>query len=151
MSVAPLPLTLEELESEFQTWRSQKKYPREKVPEDLWQKAISLLPRYNQGTIIKRLHINREGFKKRLAPQALGQQISSQASTLVGKDQKTAFVEMEIPFPPVSQSPVCDRVEFERADGSRMSLYASPAQPFDINSLMTTFLGENHASSHSPQ
>ena len=48
-------LTLEELEAQFQAWRTQKKYPRERVPEELWQKAVSLIPRYSKTTIINNL------------------------------------------------------------------------------------------------
>ena len=92
MSSSYRSLTIEELEVQFQAWRNQKKYPREKVPEELWEKAVALRARYGVASLIKRLNLNYHGFKNRLEKKDL------EATAVIDKETASAFVAVDIPF-----------------------------------------------------
>ena len=142
MSSSYQNLTLEELEVQFQAWRHQKKCLREKVPEELWKRAIALTDRYGVAPLIKRLNLNYHGFKRRLGKKDLEPQ------AVIQKETASAFVAVDIPFSSPSSFATCDRVEVERVDGTRMRLYALANQSFDVHSLMNTFLEDSPASNY---
>ncbi len=132
-------LILEEVAIEFQEWRSQKKYKQEKIPEHLWFKARDLTLSYPPTRVAKKLGLNLKDLKKRLK--------------LIGPPESTVkspqeFIEPQLPFSSIYPVAVCQEVEFERTDGSRMKLYASKDQSFDLHALMSVFLEGSHASSH---
>ena len=53
---------LEEVVSQFETWRS--KRDGRLIPEELWKAALSLLDRYAPSTICRHLRLNAERFKQ---------------------------------------------------------------------------------------
>lgn len=142
MSLSYPNLTLEELEVQFQAWRNQKKYSRERVPEELWEKAIALTTRYGVALLIKRLNLNYHGFKSRLEKRRL------EPPAVIQTESPSAFVAVDVPFSLPSCLPTCAQVEVERVDGTRMRLYAPANQSFDVHSLMNTFLEGSHASNY---
>ena len=125
-------LILEEVVIEFREWRSGKKYKQEKIPENLWLKARDLALSHSPTRVAKKLGLNLKDLKKRLK--------------LMGPPEPTVkspqeFIETQLPFSSIYPVSVCQEVEFERTDGSRMKLYASKDQSFDLHTLMSVFLG----------
>ena len=135
---SPKELTLEEVAIEFQEWRSQKKYKQERIPKNLWSQTKSLALSHSPSIVAKTLGLNLRDLKKRL--------------NLIGPPESTKkssqeFIETQLPSSiyPVS---VCQEVEVERVDGSKMKLSASGDQFFDLHTLMKVFLESNHVASH---
>ena len=124
--------TLEEVLILFEDWRRHKASLRERIPTELWNQAISLIPSYGTNRVSKDLGLNpgslkRESDKRKRLPSE--------------NPPRVDFVEVGFEKSPLV-SPVlkCHRVEFERPDGSRMNLYAGE-QAFEASSLLHIFLG----------
>ncbi len=103
-----------------------------RIPTELWNQAISLIPSYGANRVSRHLGLNLGSLKRE----------SDKRKTLQCESPPTAdFVEARFEKSPLV-SPVlkCHRVEFERPDGSRMNLYAGE-HPFDADSLLHVFLG----------
>lgn len=124
----------------FRDWRAQKKHVREKIPEALWQEAIALSADYPVRQLSQKLGFDPKALRKRMeAEKGLRSLVS----------QNIDFVEAQFTLPSFSSGLICEQVEFERADGSRMRLQTSK-EGFDVTSLMSTFLKGSDAPDHSP-
>lgn len=130
---------LEAAVRQFKDWRSRKKYSRERTPENLWKLAEELTADYPSARVASKLGINHAHLKKRCNPVDA---TPSQALAPV------EFVEAFLPGRSVESAPVCERIEVERPDGSRMRLHAPEDRPFELHTIMTSFLGGGHASGH---
>jgi hypothetical protein len=59
-------LTLEEVKSHFEHWRSTRTKPRERIPQYLWEEVRTLIDRYSLADITKILRINTYQVKDNL-------------------------------------------------------------------------------------
>lgn len=125
--------TLESVQEQFAQWREQKTYARQRIPEPLWESALSLLEVHSQTTVLKTLGLNRGDFLRRWKERT-------------GK--KPHFVEvagLKNP-PPLVSGLLCVEMELQRPDGYRLRLVSSERQPMNGQEALREFLGGNHAS-----
>lgn len=130
---------LEAAVRQFKDWRSHKKYRYERTPEQLWQLAEELTANYPSARVASKLGINHSQLKKRCNA------VDGQPTQAIAP---VDFVEALLPPVSVEAAPACEHIELERADGSRMRLRAPEDRPFDLHTIMTSFLGGGHASSN---
>jgi len=123
--------SLEDAQQCFAGWRSQKKTVREAIPEELWKIAVELTERYPQQTVAKELGLNVANLsrRRREQPTKISQPI----------ERSGPFVELDLSASPSSGH--CHRIEIERTDGHRLSVYAPPETPFDLQEVIHLFLG----------
>src|SRR4030042_3024379 len=69
MSVETVPvevaLNLEQVTHEFETWRSSRQH-KGRIPERLWQAALSLVKSYPPSQVSQQLHLNYSEVKRRM-------------------------------------------------------------------------------------
>ena len=102
-----------------------------------------MLPHYTKSEIVRTLGLNYSALKQRLEESSPVSSSVAQAVRLVEVD----FSSTELSCP--SPSIFCDRVEVQRRDGSRLSLYAREGLSLDGMVLLKAFLGGDNAASHS--
>lgn len=123
MSGLSSPLSLEKVCEHFAHWRQTRPHSRSRIPEQLWQEAISLSPYYSGKVICESLSLNMTSFyqKKKTAQSESG---------------CPKFVEVQVCFEEWN-SFQCSKVEFERADGLVMRLERE--EGFSLSDLLTQF------------
>lgn len=137
--------SLQEVQQLFIEWRKQKKYPREKIPRNLWKAAAQLIPRYSITRVTRTLKIS-------VAP--LKQKIKKCHSSIDQSSKEVGFVEVNqslsshqsLNVPPPQSTLPCDRVEIQKKDGSRLTLYSQEGTTLDGKTLIRAFLGKDYAS-----
>ncbi len=138
-------LSLQEVQQQFIEWRQQKKFLHEKIPIKLWKAAAQLIPKYSLTKVTRTLKIS-------VAP--LKQKIKKYHSSINQSSKEVGFVEvnrtlsshqsLSVPLP---QSRIlCDRVEIQKKDGSRLTLYSQEGTTLDGKILIRAFLGKDYAS-----
>src|SRR5215831_13760319 len=109
-----------ELKTRFETWRTNRKYMREPIPNELWNAAADLSRRYPPSLVGRVLKIDSSRLKKFL--------LKRPARTSKPKKPQTAFFQLptELALPEAGSSlpqrPVGCRLQIERPDGSRLML-----------------------------
>jgi hypothetical protein len=115
-----IPADLLELEARFETWRTNRKYMREPIPDELWNAAADLSRRYPPSLVGRVLKIDPSRLKKF--------QLKRSARTSNRKKPQAAFFQLptEITLPEAGsslpQGPTGYRLQIERPDGSRLTL-----------------------------
>jgi hypothetical protein len=142
----PLSRNLNNVRSEFEAWRSQRK-KGERIPEKLWESAISMLEHYPFHQVRKELNLNAKQFQERA--NAKGKTTKQKANCKTVKPNyrsKKAFLEVSaadltkaIPLSKADDSSTTCRLVFERNDGSRLSLNL-PVEWNHIQSICSSFL-----------
>ena len=133
-----IPVDLLELKARFETWRTNRKYAREPIPDELWTAAADLSRRYPPSLVGRVLKLDPSRLKKLL--------IKRSARTSVRKKPQAAFFQLptEIALPdvgsPLPQSPTSCRLQIERPDGSRLTLTLPSLDLASINRLCADFL-----------
>ena len=133
-----IPADLLELKARFETWRTNRKYVREPIPDELWNAAADLSRRYPPSLVGRVLKLDPSRLKKLL--------IKRSARTSVRKKPQAAFFQLptEIALPdvgsPLPQSPTSCRLQIERPDGARLTLTLPSLNLASINRLCTDFL-----------
>jgi hypothetical protein len=126
------------LKARFETWRTNRKYVREPIPDELWNAAADLSRRYPPSLVSRVLKLDPSRLKKLL--------IKRSARTSVRKKPQAAFFQLptEIALPdvgsPLPQSPTSCRLQIERPDGSRLTLTLPSLDLASINRLCVDFL-----------
>jgi hypothetical protein len=126
-----------ELKACFETWRTNRKYVREPIPDELWNVAADLSRRYPPSLVGRVLKLDPSRLKKLL--------IKRSARTSVRKKPQAAFFQLpaEIALPdvgsPLPQSPTSCRLQIERPDGSRLTLTLPSLDLASINRLCADF------------
>jgi hypothetical protein len=126
-------LTLPEVTEHFQQWRNMKQ-PGERIPDQLWREAISLVGAYGVTQITRALHLSSTDFSKRRRriearkrqPDAAGE---------------TAFVEINPQLMDRTLEPAAAAgwLELERPDGLRLRI--QPTQGAELLALVERFMG----------
>lgn len=132
-----MSLSLLEAQQRFAEWRSQKKKPREAIPQELWNVAVELTKIHSQSKVAKALGLNNSALSSKRKQQPTSSAVRSSSPT------KPNFIE-------VSSSPhrtrmICTRIEIERCDGHRLRLFSSPDHPFGVLEVIEHFTQESHA------
>jgi hypothetical protein len=133
-----IPADLLELKARFETWRANRKYVREPIPDELWSAAADLSRRCPPSLVGRVLKLDPSRLKKLL--------IKRSARTSVRKKPQGAFFQLptEIALPkvesPLLQSPIGCRLQIERPDGSRLTLTLPSLDLVSISRLCADFL-----------
>jgi hypothetical protein len=133
-----VPVDLLELNDRFETWRTNRKYVREPIPDELWNAAADLSRRHPPSLVGRVLKLDPSRLKKLLTKRS--------ARTSVRKRPQTAFFQLptEIPLPelesPLPQSAPGCRLQIERPDGSRLTLTLLSLDLASISRLCDDFL-----------
>jgi hypothetical protein len=122
-----IPADLLELKARFEIWRTNRKYVRQPIPDELWNAAAGLTRRYPTSLVGRVLKLDPSKLKKLL--------IKRSARTSVRK--KPQLPEVGSPLP---QSPVGCRFQIERPDGSRLTLTLPSLDLASISQLCADFL-----------
>lgn len=126
-------LTLPEVAEHFQQWRSRKQ-PGERIPDQLWREAISLVGAYGITQITRTLHLSGTDFNKRRRLIETGQCQADAAG-------ESAFVEINPGCVDRSLEPAASNgwLELERPDGWRLRI--QPTQGAELLMLVERFMG----------
>jgi hypothetical protein len=131
-----IPADLLELKARFETWRTNRKFVREPIPDALRQAAAEMTRRYPSSLVGRILKLDpsrlrRPATKKPERPR---------------KRPAVAFFKLqpEVALPEIESSAShgstgC-RIQLERPDGSRLTLIISTLDPTTFNSLCRDFL-----------
>ena len=112
-------ILLQDIQKQFEHWRSNRSSRREPIPKRLWQSAIDLCQVHGIARVSKSLGLSYTDLKKRLPKDPV---MSSQ------------FMQLDI-----SSFSSRWRLECDRPDGSRLSLSGSGQIP-DITGMIGAFL-----------
>jgi hypothetical protein len=162
-----IPTELLELQTRFETWRANRKYIREPIPDELRNAALEMLRRYPPSLIHRVLKVHPSRLKKkptakRRAPPAAApkkkpqpsrstrpgvpkQKSKSSTRAQVATLPQQAFFKLPaVAALPVdsspAQTPAPCRLQLERGDGSRLTLILPGLDSSIINSLVADFL-----------
>ena len=133
-----IPADLLELKDRFETWRANRKYLREPIPNELWNEAAELSRRYPPSLVGRVLKIDASRLKKFL--------IKRSARTSTRKKPQATFLQLPAgivlpevgsPLPPI---PTGCRLQTERPDGSRLTLTLPSLDLISISRLCADFL-----------
>lgn len=77
------PMTLDELEQDFQQWRNTKPQGngRGRIPNRLWQKAGALLPYFPRYKICRAAHVSSQQLNKNFPPAKLNKTHTAKITT----------------------------------------------------------------------
>jgi hypothetical protein len=133
---------ISQVKDEFEQWRAQRVSKRERIPDRLWVRAVSLAKRHGVSRLAGLLHLNSTDLGRRLA-MAEGVQPTAQA-----KSKVLQFVEMVTP--PGVRAPLATQitepgraecvVDMVNARGLRMRVELSGSGVSGLPALYKTFL-----------
>jgi hypothetical protein len=133
-----IPADLLELKARFETWRTNRKYVREPIPEEFWNAAADLCRRYPTSLVGRVLKLDSSKLKRLL--------IKRSARTSVRKKLQASFFQLptDIALPEAGstlpQRPVGCQLQIERPDGSRLTLTLPSLDLASISRLCADFL-----------
>ena len=126
-------LTLEAVAKHFAHWR-RRKTNGERIPEELWNQALTLLGTYGITQVSRTLRLSYTELDKR-------RKISEAGLSRQGCGDDTAFVEIDRAL--LEQAPGPDAkavwMELERPDGLRLRI--RPSHRGDMLTLLDRFIG----------
>ena len=122
----PAP-TLSEVQSRFAAWRKNKQSKR--IPEELWEAAITLSPEYSIHKISRGLSLSHADLKKRIA---------SAETRSAYSDLSHDFVGIDIPQ---IHSAECI-IEMEHRTGNKMRMHFKGMVDLDLQSFAESFWSE---------
>lgn len=132
-----IPAELLELKTRFDQWRKTRRYSREPLPADLREAAMEICHRCPRALVRRILKIDpwrlSQSFAKKPAP---------------GKKSHTAFFQLPVngalPSPDSAALRIADcRLQFERSDGSRLTLLLPELDLTSLHRLAADFLRGN--------
>jgi hypothetical protein len=131
-----IPIDLLELKARFDTWRTNRKFVREPIPDELRQAAAEMSRRYPPSLV---------GHILKLDPSRLKRLVTKKPARPRNQPPPAFFklpTEMALPETGFSASHgLTDcRIQLERPDGSRLTLMVPTLDPATLNSLCSDFL-----------
>jgi len=133
-----IPADLLEIKSRFETWRTNRKYLREPIPDELWNAAADLSRRYPPSLVGRTLKLDSSKLKKLL--------IKRSPRTSTRKKPQAAFFQLPTEIAlleigsPLPQNLTGCRLQIERSDGSRLTLTLPSLDLASISQLFADFL-----------
>ena len=123
----PTP-TLSEVQSRFTAWRKNKQSKR--IPEELWDAAVTLSPEYSVHKISRGLSLSHADLKKRIA--------STESRSACSSNLSHSFVAIDIPQ---IHSSECI-IEMENRTGNKMRMHFKGVVDLDLQSFAESFWSE---------
>ena len=120
---------LTQLANRFDHWRQSRTTPRPRIPQPLWEQAVSLTAVLPVSRVAKRIRLSTHDLKKRCAAKPAARPAEGLPVTL-------HFVEVT---PPSAWCPATAEIELQRPDGARMRMAYHHAHP-PVASLVRAFL-----------
>lgn len=121
----------------FETWRNERA-KKQRIPDQLWQKAISLLQDYPISHVAKELGLHSGELRKRQT--ALNKQTISNNQI----HEQTPFIELNQFLPSANTSVDIGysnlEIQIERKDGARLTLSLNSSQTDIVQNLVTAFI-----------
>ena len=115
-----VPADLLELEARFETWRTNRKYVREPIPDELRKAAAELSRRYQPSLVGRVLKLDPSKLKKLLIKRSARTSVREKPrATFFQLPTGAALPEVRSPLP---QGPIGCRLQIERPDGIRLTL-----------------------------
>jgi len=102
--------TVEEVQQLFEQWRRTKRR-RDRIPQSLWEAAVSLSGQHSTHLISKLLHLNHTDVSDRIRAHREGDGVQ--------RPHESAFIELDVISPPIAGE--CT-IEMQRPDGGRMKI-----------------------------
>jgi hypothetical protein len=134
-----IPADLLELKERFEIWRTNRKYVREPMPDDLRRAALDMRRRYPPSLISRILKIDVSRLKKMGA--------KSSAPAKVRKKRSITFFQLPTSLLPLEPAPPSSpplatncRLQLERPDGSRLTLTLAALDHTALSRLCADFL-----------
>jgi hypothetical protein len=140
-----IPIELLELQNRFKTWRANRKYVREPIPDELRSAALEMLRRFPPSLIHRHLKVDPSRLKKKPQPSrpirssVPNRKAKSSTRAKLTTLPQPAFFKLPVDSSP-AQTPAPCRLQFERGDGSRLTLILPGLDALIINSLVADFL-----------
>ena len=134
---------LSQVMGEFDSWRVQRRSSRERIPEQLWERATSLARRHGVSRVAKLLHLAHSGLGRRVALASSG---AGPTPEQVGPSA-AQFVEMFMPAPTIASVRVHTSepartecvIEMVNALGTKMRVELSGAGLVGLSALCQVF------------
>lgn len=123
-----LPPDVEAVREQIEEWRRTRS-KRTRMPERLWEAAVSLARKHGMWRISQDLRVRFEGLKSRMAP-------AEPSSKAKGKAE---FVELTSALTGAGSGNGATSVEVSRADGTRLSLRLGAGGDVDLQALVGAF------------
>ena len=123
----PPPLGLSEVKQQFEEWRKAKK-GRERIPEKLWNAAVSLSKKYSISWISKELRLNYSALKNRI--------VEKDKDIIIEKVSSPAFIELDFERPAFVSECI---VEMEDSSGAKMRMCFKGKTDFELLELGKAF------------
>jgi hypothetical protein len=134
-----IPAELLKLKARFETWRTNRKYVREPMPDELRRAALEVSRRYPHTLVRQVLRLDPNRLKKQTAKQP--------ARTTIRKKAQAAFFQLpptftppELGLPPSLPSAYSYHLQLERPDGSRLTLTLPALDNAALSRLCADFL-----------
>ncbi|MCP4343871.1 MAG: hypothetical protein GY799_34600 [Desulfobulbaceae bacterium] len=122
---AATTITLETVKHEFKQWRSSRKH-RSRIPDELWEAAVSLSEQYSVHYISRSLGVNHSALRDRIAARSMGEDRESQ----------TCFFEL---VPPQSSPIAGCLIEMENSHGDKMRMHFTGETSLNLLALGRDF------------
>ena len=125
---------LARVRSLFEQFRARRSAPNQRIPEDLWLAAISLLDRFPLQLVAKELHVS---------DSRLRHQRDALAPASSPEPPSAHFLRLPVPPSAAGSAPHADavaRLVLERPDGSRLSLSVPASDSDRLDALCRAFL-----------
>lgn len=136
------PITMDEVFTELQQWRSSKKNVNASIPDSLWEKIFQLADTYSASKIKALMGINSsqysrksEQFRPKTLSKPSGQTQTTSADFCEVKTGKPVYKPLKFP---ATHTIV---VEFRRSDGQIMKLHTTSE---NFKTLITLFFEMGH-------
>lgn len=122
-------LTLKEVQQLFEQWR-RGKGRRDRIPQSLWEAAVSLSGQHSTHRISKLLRLNHTDVRDRIRAHKEGDGVQ--------KAHESAFIELDMISPPAASDYT---IEMQRPDGGRMKIWFKGSY-CDVGALSKAFWGK---------
>lgn len=120
-------LGLSEVKQQFEEWRNTKK-GRERIPEKLWEAAVSLSKVHSISRISNALRLNYSALKNRI--------VEKDEDAIIEKVSAPAFIELDFERPAFVSECI---VEMEDSSGAKMRMCFKGKTDFDLLELGKAF------------
>ena len=128
--------TVEEVQQLFEAWRSNKKR-RDRIPEALWEAAVSLSRQQSAHQISKLLHLNHTEVKYRIAVQKPGDGIQRNQPAFIELDLSAYKAQRDMVLPSAVAEYI---IEMEKPGGEKIKI-SFKGNGTDIVGLSKSFFG----------
>ncbi len=133
---SPVSVDLSNLKAQLDAWRGSHRQ-RARIPDHFYKSAVALLDRYSVSAICRETRLRPASLSKHAAPPR------HVAARVVPPPPSSPFLQLNASALVPRHAPSADshaRLLFERADGARLTLHLSAADPTQLEALCSTFL-----------